>query len=86
MGLKCDYISGMAVNSQFPANSSTGGLWQISEIKLLYSALQGVDIQAIVDDIRKLKIIVKGHERRIKSLEEQLALYDTAAQHQPEYP
>jgi len=39
--------------------------------------VQGVDIQAIMDDIRKLKIIVKGHERRIKSLEEQLALYDT---------
>jgi len=45
--------------------------------------LQGVDLQAIIDDIRKLKIIVKGHERRIKSLEEQLALYDT--QQQPEY-
>jgi len=46
--------------------------------------LQGVDLQAIFDDIRKLKIIVKGHERRIKSLEEQLALYDT--QQQAEYP
>lgn len=37
---------------------------------------QGCDIQAIIDDIRKLKIIVKGHERRIKSLEEQLSLYE----------
>jgi len=45
--------------------------------------VQEVDVQAIVDDIRKLKIIVKGHERRIKSLEEQLALYDT--QQQTEY-
>jgi len=45
---------------------------------------QGVDIQAITDDIRKLKIIVKGHERRIKSLEEQLAIYET--QQHAEYP
>jgi coronin-1B/1C/6 len=36
----------------------------------------GCDIQAIIDDIRKLKIIVKGHERRIKSLEEQLSVYE----------
>ena len=43
-------------------------------------SVQGVDVQAIIDDIRKLKIIVKGHERRIKSLEEQLALYDTHQQ------
>jgi len=46
--------------------------------------VQGVDIQAIIDDIRKLKIIVKGHERRIKSLEEQLAMYET--QQHAEYP
>lgn len=39
--------------------------------------LQGVDIQAVIDDIRKLKIIVKGHERRIKSLEEQLSVYES---------
>jgi len=50
---------------------------------LTYLSVQEVDVQAIVDDIRKLKIIVKGHERRIKSLEEQLALYDT--QQQTEY-
>ena len=53
--------------------------------KFLYGVVvQGVDLQAIIDDIRKLKIIVKGHERRIKSLEEQLALYDT--QQQADYP
>jgi hypothetical protein len=46
--------------------------------------LQGVDIQAIIDDIRKLKIIVKGHERRIKSLEEQLAVYESH-QHRDSY-
>lgn len=33
---------------------------------------QGVDLQNILDDIRKMKIIVKGHERRIKTLEEKL--------------
>jgi hypothetical protein len=38
--------------------------------------LQGVDIQAILDDMRKLKIIAKGHERRIKYLEERLASYE----------
>lgn len=36
----------------------------------------GVDIQNILDDIRKLKIIVKGHERRIKSLEEKVAFHE----------
>ena len=46
--------------------------------------MQGTDLQAIIDDIRKLKIIVKGHERRIKSLEEQLAVYDT--QQPADYP
>ena len=33
-------------------------------------SLQGVDILKLLDDVRKLKIIVKGHERRIKMLEE----------------
>ncbi|XP_064612217.1 coronin-1C-A-like isoform X2 [Liolophura sinensis] len=32
----------------------------------------GFDPQAIVDDLRKLKLIVKAHERRIKTLEEKL--------------
>jgi len=52
-------------------------------LKVLY-LLQGVDIQAIIDDIRKLKIIVKGHERRIKSLEEQLSVYESQ-QHRDSY-
>jgi len=34
------------------------------------------DLQAVLDDIRKLKIIVKGHERRIKSLEEKVELIE----------
>lgn len=36
----------------------------------------GFDIQALLDDMRKMKIIVKGHERRIKTLEEKLELYE----------
>ncbi|ESN94086.1 hypothetical protein HELRODRAFT_115162 [Helobdella robusta] len=36
----------------------------------------GFDVQSILDDIRKLKIIVKGHERRIKGLEERLSNYE----------
>lgn len=36
----------------------------------------GVDLQALLDDVRKLKIIAKGHERRIKFLEEKLATYE----------
>lgn len=38
---------------------------------------EGVDIQNILDDIRKLKIIVKGHERRIKSLEDKITQYES---------
>ena len=44
----------------------------------VFRCLQGVDIQAILDDMRKLKIIAKGHERRIKFLEERLAAYEDA--------
>ena len=39
--------------------------------------MQGFDPQAILDDMRKLKLIVKAHERRIKSLEEKLAQYES---------
>lgn len=41
------------------------------------SPIQGFDPQAILDDMRKLKLIVKAHERRIKSLEEKLAQYES---------
>lgn len=37
------------------------------------------DPQGILDDIRKLKLIVKAHERRIKSLEDRLAQLETNA-------
>ena len=33
-------------------------------------------MQSLIDDVRKLKIIAKGHERRIKYLEEKLAAYE----------
>lgn len=45
----------------------------------LFLALQGgfggispEDVQQLMDDMRKMKIIIKGHERRIKQLEEQV--------------
>jgi len=41
--------------------------------------VQGVDVQALLDDVRKLKIIAKGHERRIKYLEDRLAAYEDVA-------
>jgi hypothetical protein len=44
--------------------------------KIVLCLLQGVDLTAIIDDIRRLKIVAKGHERRIKTLEEKLALYE----------
>ena len=40
------------------------------------SSYQAANIQNILDDIRKLKIIVKGHERRIKSLEDKVQFYE----------
>lgn len=36
----------------------------------------GFDPQGILEDIRKLKLIVKAHERRIKTLEERVAQYE----------
>lgn len=58
--------------------SSSAGNNQTSPIESQGGATlpPGVDIQGILDDIRKLKIIVKGHERRIKSLEEKLSTYE----------
>lgn len=38
--------------------------------------MQGFDPQALLDDVRKLKLIVKAHERRIKSLEDKVAQYE----------
>lgn len=39
----------------------------------------GFDPQSVLDDIRKLKLIVKAHERRIKSLEEKIAQYEAVS-------
>lgn len=33
-------------------------------------------MQGLLDDIRKLKLIVKAHERRIKTLEDKVAQYE----------
>lgn len=38
---------------------------------------KGFDPQGILDDMRKLKLIIKAHERRIKALEEKLAQYES---------
>jgi len=37
----------------------------------------GFDPQGILDDMRKLKLIVKAHERRIKTLEDRLSQYES---------
>ncbi|KAK3786095.1 hypothetical protein RRG08_045481 [Elysia crispata] len=37
----------------------------------------GFDPQGMLDDMRKLKLIVKAHERRIKTLEEKLQQYES---------
>ena len=51
--------------------------WLVGSPQWFHSShLQGVDFQSILDDIRKLKIIVKGHERRIKQLEEKVTFYE----------
>lgn len=47
-------------------------LWFID----MWLNVQGIDVQALLDDVRKLKIIAKGHERRIKFLEEKFAAYE----------
>ena len=41
---------------------------------------QGFDFEAVMNDLRKLKIIAKGHERRILTLEKRLARYEGGAQ------
>ena len=33
-------------------------------------------LESLMDDVRKLKIIAKGHERRVRLLEEKLAAYE----------
>ncbi|KAL3856546.1 hypothetical protein ACJMK2_011285 [Sinanodonta woodiana] len=38
--------------------------------------VEGFDSQALLEDIRKLKLIVKAHERRIKTLEDKLSQYE----------
>lgn len=38
----------------------------------------GLDIEKLIQDVRKLKIIAKGHEKRVKALEEKLETYEGA--------
>lgn len=37
------------------------------------------DVQQLLDDMRKMKIIIKGHERRIKCMEELVKINDVTA-------
>lgn len=53
----------------------TGFIIFIFSLNLL-CPMQGFDPQALLDDVRKLKLIVKAHERRIKSLEDKVAQYE----------
>ena len=43
---------------------------------MFFFSPQDFDPQALMDDIRILKLIVKAHERRIKTLEEKLAQFE----------
>jgi len=58
--------------------SSCHGVWHTlcTNARTFACGLQGIDLQSVLDDIRKLKIIVKGHERRIKGLEEKVTFYE----------
>jgi coronin-1B/1C/6 len=60
------------------AVDSNPGVTHTVDVTAVSNIPQGVDLQVLIDDIRKLKIIAKGHERRIKYLEERLAAYEDA--------
>ena len=46
------------------------------EVQRYGGFFQGFDVEALLSDIRKLKIIAKGHERRIRVLEEKLNIQE----------
>ncbi len=51
----------------------------VSKNKNLNRFFQHVDnefLDKLVEEMRRVKIIVKGHERRIKTLEERLSQYE----------
>jgi len=72
-------ITQSAASSEPPAStkSSTNNSVDGTTAQPVNALPEGVDIQNILDDIRKLKIIVKGHERRIKSLEDKITQYES---------
>ncbi len=44
--------------------------------KLLFQHVDNEFLDKLVEEMRRVKIIVKGHERRIKTLEERLSQYE----------
>jgi hypothetical protein len=48
-------------------------------IKTLFQHLDNEFLEKFVEEMRRVKIIVKGHERRIKTLEERLSQYEAPA-------
>ncbi|CAL8094712.1 unnamed protein product [Calicophoron daubneyi] len=47
-----------------------------------WAPIDPAQVQQLIDDMRKMKIIIKGHERRIKYLEERLKVGDGSESHQ----
>jgi len=78
-------FASQSMNLCLPCFKSQGILFDLENGRLVFRVmlcmhhLQGVDVQALLDDVRKLKIIAKGHERRIKYLEDRLAAYEDVA-------
>ena len=44
--------------------------------KLFFQHVDNEFIEKLTEEMRRVKIIVKGHERRIKTLEERLSQYE----------
>ncbi|KAM3187501.1 hypothetical protein ACTXT7_002146 [Hymenolepis weldensis] len=60
--------SGAVADSNRGSSNATGD----SGKPVDFGGIAPEEIQQLMDDMRKMKIIIKGHERRIKHLEEQL--------------
>ncbi len=51
-------------------------VFQRRRTKLLFQHVDNEFLDKLVEEMRRVKIIVKGHERRIKTLEERLSQYE----------
>ncbi|KAL5972238.1 Coronin-1B [Taenia solium] len=63
-----------ATDSVRPSRTSSNAVSASGEIAKSsdFGGINPEEVQQLLDDMRKMKIIIKGHERRIKHLEEQL--------------